>query len=92
MPPKTRRITISLDDALERALDEAPERLGIAEDAADAEKLRAYARVGYEHSLEEELDQARLATYHDWATEPEMGTTAKAAVRRAAARDVYENT
>jgi len=87
-----RRITISLDDVLERALDEAPERLGIANEAASAEKLRAYARIGYEHTIEAELDQVRLATYRAWADEPEMGTVARAASRRAAARGIHEET
>ncbi len=85
-----RRLTVSLDDFLENALREAAERLGIQEGAADAEKLRAYARIGYEHMLEDELDEARLATYHAWADAPEMGTMARAASRRAAARGIYE--
>jgi hypothetical protein len=87
-----RRITISLDSMLEHALEEAPNRLGIDKDTADAEKLRAYARIGYEHTLDDELDEARLATYRVWADEPEMGAVARAASRRAAARDVYEDT
>lgn len=86
-----RRITISLDNVLEHALEEAPERLGIDADAADAEKLRAYARIGYEHTLEGELDEARLATYRAWADEPEMGTVARAASRRGAARGIYDD-
>ena len=86
-----RRITISLDDVLEHALEEAPGRLGIDEDTADAEKLRAYARIGYEHTLEHDLDEARLATYRAWADEPEMGTVARAVSRRAAARGIYED-
>lgn len=85
----TRRITISLDDILEGALKEAPARLGVEDDASDAERLRGYARVGYEHTLEDELDEARLATYRSWADEREMGTVARAASRRAAARGVY---
>ena len=88
----TRRITVSLDNLLERALEEAPGRLGIDEDAADAEKLRAYARIGYEHTLEDELDEARLATYRAWADEPEMGAVARAASRRGAARGISEDT
>jgi hypothetical protein len=92
MTTRMRRITISLDDILEHALDEASQRLGMDDGAADAEKLRAYARIGYEHMLENELDQARLETYRSWAEEPEMGTTAKVAVRRVAARGVYEDT
>lgn len=85
-----RRITVTLDDVLEHALEEAPRRLGIGEDAADSEKLRAYARIGYEHALEGELDEARLATYRAWADEPEMGTVARAASRRTASHGIYE--
>ena len=86
-----RRITVSLDDVLEHAIEEAPERLGVEASAADAEKLRAYARIGYEHTLEDELEQARLATYRAWADEPELAAVARAASRRTAARGVYEN-
>lgn len=85
-----RRITVTLDDALELAIAEASRRLGVESDASDAEKLRAYARLGYEQTLEDELDEARLATYRAWAGEPEMGVTARAASRRAAARGVHE--
>jgi len=85
-----RRITVTLDEALEQAIAEAPERLGVEADASDAERLRAYARLGYEQTLEEQLDEARLATYRAWAGEPEMGDTARAASRRAAARGVHE--
>ena len=87
-----RRITVSLDNVLEHALEEASGRLGIDEGAADAEKLRAYARIGYEHTLEDELDEARLATYRVWADEPAMGTVARAASRRGAARGIYDDT
>ncbi len=86
-----RRITVSLDDALEHALDEAPERLGLDDAAAAAVRLLAYARLGYEHTLEEERDRARLATYRAWAAAPEMGEVARAASRRAAQRGVYED-
>ena len=85
-----RRITVTLDEALEQAIAEAPERLGVEPDASDAEKLRAYARLGYEQTLEDELDKARLATYRAWAAEPESGVVARAASRRAAARGAYE--
>ena len=85
-----RRITVSLDDVLEQALEEAPRRLGIHEDAGDAEKLRAYARIGYEHTLEAELDEARLATYRAWNGEPEMGAVARVASRRTAARGISD--
>ena len=86
-----RRITVSLDNVLEQALEEASSRLGMDEDAADAEKLRAYARIGYEHTLEDELDEARLATYRAWAEEPEMGAVARATSRRAATRGIFED-
>jgi len=86
-----RRITVSLDNVLEHALEEAPERLGIDDEAPDAEKLRAYARIGYERTLEDELDEARLQTYRAWAGEPELGTVARAASRRTASRGVYED-
>lgn len=86
-----RRLTVSIDEMLEIALREAPLRTGVAEDAADAEKLREYARIGYEHTLERELDEARLATYRAWAGAPELGTLVRAASRRAAARGVFED-
>jgi hypothetical protein len=67
-----RRITVSLDEPLEDALREAPRRLGLQGDAPDAERLRAYARLGYLHTLELELDEERLATYRVWADDPEL--------------------
>ena len=87
-----RRITVSLDGPLENALAEAPHRLGIDEDAPDAERLRAYARRGYIDSLEAELDEERLATYRRWADEPEVGRVARAASRRAARRGLFGDT
>lgn len=84
-----RRITVSLDDVLEQALEEAPARLGLASNAPDAQRLGAYARVGYEQTLEDELDAARIATYRRWADVPEMGVVARAASRRAATRGVH---
>lgn len=86
-----RRITVSLDDVLEHALEEAPARLGLNERAADSEKLRAYARIGYEHMLESELDHERLATYRAWADQPELEELARAVPRRAASHGVYED-
>src|SRR5207253_1665594 len=86
-----RRITVSLDEVLEHALSEAPERLGVRSDAADAERIRAYARLGYEAALEREFDEARLATYRAWADAPEMGAVVRAASRRAAGRGVFED-
>lgn len=86
-----RRITVSLDEALEDALEEAARRLGLPEDAPDAEKLRAYARLGYLHTLEAELDEERLATYRVWADDPEIVSAARGAARRAAARGLFED-
>ena len=85
-----RRLSVSIDETLETALREAPTRIGVSENAADAEKLREYARLGYQHALEAELDDARLATYRAWADAPELGTVARAASRRAAARGVFQ--
>jgi hypothetical protein len=84
-----RRLTVSIDEMLERALKEAPHLIGLAADAADAAKLREYARIGYQHVLEGGLDEARLATYRHWADGPEMGAVARAASRRAAARSHF---
>ena len=86
-----RRITVSLDDALEHALEEAPARLGLEDDAASAVRLLAYARLGYEHTLEEERDRERIATYRAWVAAPEMGEVARAASRRAARHGVHED-
>jgi hypothetical protein len=66
-----RRITVSLDGPLEAALRDAPRRLGLDVDAPDAERLRAYARLGYLHTLEAELEKNRLATYRVWSDDPE---------------------
>ena len=88
---RMRRITVSLDDALEEALAQAPRRLGLESDASDAERLRAYARLGYLHTLEAELDEERLATYRVWADDPEIAEFARAATRRAAERRVFED-
>lgn len=78
-----RRITVSLDSALEDALEEAPRRLGLDKDAPDAERLRAYTRLGYLHTLEAELDEERLATYRVWADDPEIAEVARVGVRLA---------
>jgi hypothetical protein len=86
-----RRLTVSIDEMLETALEEAPERIGVAAEAGDSEKLREYARIGYEHVLENKLDEARLATYRVWADAPELGGVARAAARRAAARGLFED-
>jgi hypothetical protein len=82
-----RRLTISLDDVLERALREAPARLHLPRSSSDSERLRDYARRGYETALEEE----RLATYRRWANEPEMLDLPRAASRRAAKRQMFED-
>jgi hypothetical protein len=86
-----RRITVSLDEALEDALTEAPRRLGLEKDAPDAERLRAYARLGYLHTLEAELDEERLATYRVWADDPEIAEVARAMTRLAARHGVFED-
>ena len=86
-----RRLSVSIDETLETALREAPERIGVRGDAADAEKLREYARLGYELTLERELDEARPATYRAWADAPEMGAIARAASRRAAKHGLFED-
>ena len=86
-----RRITVSLDEALEDALTEAPRRLGLKKDAPDAERLRAYARLGYLHTLEAELDEERLATYRVWADDPEIAEVARAMTRLAARHGVFED-
>ena len=86
-----RRITVTIDADLEVALAEAPRRLELPESASDSEKLRAYARRGYEEALATELDAARVATYRAWADEPEMGVVPKAALRRAARHGVFDD-
>jgi hypothetical protein len=86
-----RRITVSLDEALETALEEAPRRLGLEKDAPDAERLRAWARLGYLHTLEAELEEERLATYRVWADDPEIAEFAVAATRLAAQQSVFED-
>lgn len=86
-----RRITVSLDAPLEDALREAPRRLGLDGDAPDAERLRAYARLGYLHTLEAELDEERLATYRAWADDPEIAEIAGVVAKRAAAAGLFED-
>jgi hypothetical protein len=83
----SRRITVTLDEPLERALRQAPKRLRLSRSASDAERLRAYARRGYEAALDEE----RLETYRRWADEPEMGVFAEAAFRAAAEDEVFKD-
>jgi len=76
-----KRLTITIDDELEAAIQEAPKRLAIPRDSSDSERLRAYARLGYETALEREIDVKRLETYRRWANEPEMGVFPEAALR-----------
>ena len=76
-----KRLTITIDDGLEAAIQEAPKRLAIPRDSSDSERLRAYARLGYETALEREIDVKRLETYRRWADEPEMGVFPDAALR-----------
>lgn len=82
-----RRLTISLDSVLETAIEEAPARLRLAESSSASERLREYARRGYEAALDEE----RLATYRRWADEPEMGMVAKAAFRSGIERGLFQD-
>jgi hypothetical protein len=86
-----RRLTVSLEDELEQAIEEAPSLLDLPDAASDSEKLRAYARFGYRRRREDLLEQERLATYRAWADLPEMSEAAKAAFRTAAARGVFED-
>ena len=80
-----RRLTVSLDETLERALKEAPSRLSLNAATSASERLREYARRGYEAALEEE----RLATYRRWADDPEIAAVGRAASRRAAERGAF---
>jgi hypothetical protein len=73
-----RRLTISLEDQLEQAIEAAPELLGVPDSASASERLRAYARRGYLASLESRHDEARLMTYRHWADAPEIGEAAAA--------------
>ena len=85
----TQRMTVTLDDELRQALEDAPNLLDLPHNASDSEKLREYARLGYHTVCEDRLDEERLETYRRWADAPEMGETARAASRRAAARGVF---
>jgi hypothetical protein len=81
-----RRVTVTLDPALEKALREAPRRLGVSRSASLSERLREYARRGYEAAL----DVERLETYQRWAGDQEIGEFARASSRRAAARGLFD--
>ena len=83
------RMTVTLDEELRQAIDEAPSLLELPENASDSEKLRAYARLGYHAVCETKLEDERLETYRRWAGAPEMGAPARAAFRKAAARGVF---
>jgi hypothetical protein len=82
-----RRITVTLDEPLEQALSQAAARLRLSETASESERLRALARKGYEALLDEE----RLATYRQWADDPELVDFADGAVRVAAADRLFSD-
>lgn len=86
-----KRLTISMDDVLELVIKEAPQRLGLPRTASRAERLRAWAVLGYEKLLEEELDRERLETYKEWADDPEMGVISGAIFRRNAEAGLYRD-
>jgi hypothetical protein len=85
----THRMTVTLDDELRQAIEDAPSLLELPGDASDSEKLRAYARLGYHAVCESKLDDERLETYRRWANAPEMGEIARAVFHKAAARAVF---
>jgi len=85
-----RRLAITIDDALEAAMREAP-RLAMPPHTSDSERLRAYARMGYETTLERELAAERLATYRGWADDPEMGVFAEAALRTSVKHGLFRD-
>ncbi len=87
----TRRLTITIEDDLEGAIEEAAELLDIPEGASDSEKFRAYARLGYQVSLDESRERERLATYRLWANAPEMADMAEATFRSALKHRVFED-
>jgi hypothetical protein len=86
-----KRLTITIDDALEAAIREAPKRLAMQRDSSDSERLRAYARLGYQTALEREIDVKRLETYRRWADDPEMGVFVEAASRAAAKAGLFRD-
>jgi hypothetical protein len=86
-----KRLTITIDDALEAAIREAPKRLAIPRDSSDSERLRAYARLGYQTTLEREIDEKRLETYRRWADDPAMGVFVEAASRAAAKDGLFQD-
>ncbi len=86
-----KRLTLTMDDVLEMVIKEAPERLGLPRSASRAERLRAWAVLGYEKLLEEELDEQRLETYKEWADDPEIGQFSEAALRAAAKAGLFRD-
>jgi hypothetical protein len=86
-----RRITVTMDSVLEQALREAPARLGIPRSASASERLRAWARVGYERSLEDELDRRRLETFAEWASDREIDAWAEATLEAAAEDGLFRD-
>ena len=80
-----RRITVTLDAGLEKALREAPRRLGLSRSASDSERLREYVRRGYASAL----DAERLETYRRWADDPEIPAFAEAATGLAAKHRLF---
>ena len=86
-----KRLTISMDDVLELVIKEAPQRLGLPRTSSRAERLRAWAVLGYEKVLEEELDRERLETYKEWTDDPEIGEFSEAALRAAAKAGLFRD-
>ena len=86
-----KRLTISMDDVLELVIKEAPQRLGLPRTSSRAERLRAWAVLGYEKLLEEEMDRERLETYKEWADDPEMGVISGAIFRRGIEAGLYSD-
>ena len=84
-----RRLTVSLEDDLEQAIEEAPGLLDLPPESSDSERLRAYARLGYQACRESKLDQERLATYRRWADAAELDEAARASFERAARHGVF---
>jgi hypothetical protein len=82
-----RRVTVTLDPALERALREAPRRLGIPRSASVSERLREYVRRGYEAAL----DAERLETYRRWADARDIPEFAEATTRVAAKHGLFKD-
>lgn len=82
-------MTVTLDDELRQAIEEAATLLDLPQTVSGSEKLREYARLGYRTICETKLDEERLETYRRWAGTPELGETARASLRKTAARGVF---